>query len=453
MPDPNPDEAFGSRKVITEITDVIGIDSKGAEVLKDGRSALESVAKLGRELPWFMKLGLAKGTRRCLPQIKAIGVTGSCGKTTTVRLIGGILDQEFRGRWSAGDMTSHMGPTVSEILRLRPWHSFYVQELSGHVPVAMARGIRYVRPTIGVVTVVGSDHYKVYRGPDGVAESKGQLIAALPATGTAVLNADDVRVAAMAERTDASIMTFGLAETADVRGTDVKSNWPERLSLTITHRGESRRLQTRLVGTHWTTSILAATAAALAAGATLDACMAGLARTEPTVGRMCPVTLPNGAVVIDDSVKSAYWTMATAIEVMATAQASRKVLVFGTISDYPGAGSPKYRALARDALAVADEVVFVGRNSNNVRKLVEGEGKGRLFMLGSTSDLDRHLRERVRVGDLILMKATLTDHLERAMLSHTMDIACWREGCDRWIRCEECDLRLVPESNDKAAAA
>ncbi len=418
-----------------------------------GRTPIESLAKVCRELPWAMKLALARSNRRYLSHINAIGVTGSCGKTTTVRLIAGILGQNYRGRWSAGDMSPHIHPIVNELVRLRPWHSFYIQELGGHSPSAIARGIRYVRPTIGVVTVVGNDHYSEYRGPEGVAESKSQLIAALPASGTAVLNADDPRVAAMADRTQASVMTFGLAETADVRGTDVRSAWPDRLSLTVTHNGESRHLQTRLVGTHWTTAILGAIAAALAAGASLDACIAGLAKVEPTVGRMCPVSLPNGAVVIDDSTKAPHWTLPTAIEVMANARAPRKILVIGTFSDFAGRASPKCRALARDALAVADKVVFVGPRAPAVRKLTETEGKGRLFMLGSARELYRHFREHTGKGDLILMKASLLcDHLERATISYAMDVACWREGCGRWMRCEDCDLRLVPETETEAAA-
>ena len=421
--------------------------------MAEGRTILEKAGKIVGELPWSMKLALAKASRRSMRHIRGIGVTGSCGKTTTVRLTAGILEEEFRGRWSAGVVTSHLGPIVAEILRLRPWHSFYVQELSGHSPSAMARGIRYVRPTIGVVTVVGSDHYKEYRGPDGVARSKGQLIAALPDSGTAILNADDARVMAMADRTMASVMTFGLAETADVRGTDLESAWPERLSMTVNYRGECRHLQTRLVGTHWASSILAATAAALAAGASLDACMTGLARVEPTTGRMCPVTLSNGAVVIDDSIKATHWTLATATEVMANADAPRKIMVLGTISDFGGSSSPKYRAFARDALAVSDRVIFVGRNAGHVRKMVATEGEDRLLILGSTQELDRYFRDNLREGDLVLVKASHGDHLERALISHTMEVACWREGCGRWLRCEDCDLRLVPESTEEATEA
>src|SRR6185369_10828175 len=91
-----------------------------------------------------------------------------------------------------------------------------------------ARGIGHIRylcgiarPDIGIVLNVGEAHLGEFGSRDAIAVAKGELVEALPVDGTAVLNADDPRVAAMSSRTDANVVTFGAAATADVRVADV----------------------------------------------------------------------------------------------------------------------------------------------------------------------------------------------------------------------------------------
>ena len=395
---------------------------------------------------------VATAYRRCIVGPIAVAVTGSCGKTTTVNLIGAILARRGNGPVSKGRMTPYPQFAL-RVLAMRPWHRHFVQEVSGHTSHSAAIRARMMQPKIAVVTNVGFDHYTNHRGREGVAEAKVKLVEALPEDGVAVLNADDPYVMAMARRTRARVISYGLAEDADVRGSDITAAWPDRLSLTLSHGGDSRRLQTRLLGEHWTTAVLAAAAAALAAGASLDDCVAGLAATEPTPGRMYPHDLPGGAVMIDDSFKAPLWTMPTAIRFMETARARRKTIVVGTISDYGGSRTPKYRDVALAALAVADEVIFVGPNGHFVKKVAAGEGKGRLFILAGAKELTEHLADRVENGDLVAIKASVADHLERAILEQTVGIACWREKCGREIQCTDCDLRLVPSSPPDANGA
>jgi UDP-N-acetylmuramoyl-tripeptide--D-alanyl-D-alanine ligase len=380
--------------------------------------------------------------RALLVRPLVIAVTGSQGKSTAVRMIGQMLAER-----SPRFVVSHHGPetmVAGTVRRVRPWHSHYVQELSGDAPGKLARILPMVRPKIGVVTNVSTDHFTNFRDLDVTAEEKGTLVAALPADGVAVLNADDPRVRAMAGRTRARVLTYGLAEEAEVRGSAVHAAWPEALSLDVTYHGDTRRIETRLLGEHWTMSVLAATAAALAAGVTLGECARRAPALAPTPGRMEPVETPAGAVFINDCWKAPFSTIPTVIRFMETARANRKFMVFGTISDYAGAGNPKYRRVARDALAVADEVCFVGPNSGAVRKLAAGDGKGRVFRFDNTKALADHLEGRLHGGDLVLLKASVTDHLERIARQHTIGVACWRERCGKRIMCEECGLRLVP---------
>src|SRR3546814_9015075 len=109
------------------------------------------------------------------------------------------------------------------------------------------------------------DHLKAFHSIEAIAEEKAKVIACLPQDGTAVLNADDPRVIAMADRFAGKIITFGLAKHALLRAEQVRAAWPERLSFTAVYQGRAVEVRTRLCGNHWTPAVLAALAVGLAA--------------------------------------------------------------------------------------------------------------------------------------------------------------------------------------------
>ena len=229
-----------------------------------------------------------------------------------------------------------------------------------------------------MITTVGSDHYRKYRSLEATAKEKGILAEVVPGDGTVILNADDPHVSAMAARCRGRVVTYGLSPDADIRGTQVSSAWPDRLALTVVHGDQSVRITSKLVGAHWTTSILAAVACGIACGLDLQACADAITKFEPVPGRYSVHQIAGGPVYVLDH-KAVDWTIPAAFAFMATAQASRKTIVLGTISDYPGAASRRYRRVARQALDVADRVVFVGPQSAHVSKLRQGEVRDRLF--------------------------------------------------------------------------
>src|SRR3546814_17218271 len=96
--------------------------------------------------------------------------------------------------------------------------------------------LRLVRPSIGVVTTIGDDHHKAFGSREAIAAERGKLIAALPAEGTAVLNADDPLVWAMRQRCKGRVIRYGLGEGADLPARAIRSRWPERLSLPVRDR-------------------------------------------------------------------------------------------------------------------------------------------------------------------------------------------------------------------------
>ena len=375
---------------------------------------------------------LARLKRPWLGNVTFIGVTGSCAKTTTCIFIKAILLPD--DAWQRGSAQN----VAEAVLKADPASAYHVQELSADRPGKIADDAALLQPRVAVVTVIGGDHYKQYRGPDAVAREKGQLVEALPATGIAVLNADDPRVLAMASRTVARVVTYGRSPQAEVRAASVSSNWPEPLKLVVTHGDESVVITTQFYGEHWATAVLASVACGLACGRDLSRCAAAIEKVNPLPGRYSLHRTPRGAHFVLDTFKASHWTIASGLDFVKKASARRKTVVVGTISDYPGAAGNRYRRVARDALDVADRVVFVGASAAYVDKLKRYLDEDRLFTFMTSFQASAFLADAV-ADELIYVKSTSRmDHLERLMLAQCDQVVCWRERCGIKGFCPKC---------------
>ncbi len=386
----------------------------------------------------------ARANRDRLRQVRFVGVTGSCGKSTTGSLVAAVLGQ--RGPVLNGVVLGPNGirNAALTVLSARHRHRYCVVEISGHGPRAVERTSAFVRPDIAVVTRVGDDHYKAFRSRAATAAEKVRLVEALSEGGLAILNADDPNVWAMRARTRAPVVGCGTSAEADVRLLAVEVAWPERLSVRVAHAGGTLTVRSRLVGAYGVFPILAALAVARAEQIPAPEAVRAIEAVEPLMGRMCPHQLA-GVTIIDDTHKAPLYTIPASLEFMRTARAERKILVFGTLSDYGDKAGRTYRALAQRALEVAEIVVFVGPRAASVERLRGTLGTDRLLTFGRLAELNSHLKSLLQPGDLVLLKGSgWGDHLERILLDRTGSLACWRERCGRRGRCEFCELRHQP---------
>jgi UDP-N-acetylmuramoyl-tripeptide--D-alanyl-D-alanine ligase len=406
----------------------------------------------------------ARRHRTRLAAVTVVAVTGSCGKTTTKELTAAVLSGLGRGTSSTG--SDNCGDDVArDLLSVRPDDRYYVQELGAWGPGTLDAGIDLVRPDLAVVTNLRNDHYSAFHGPAGARAEKGKLVACLPPSGHAVLNADDPGVRQLADRSRAPVAWFGRDRSADLRATEVSSAWPEPLSFRAYHRGRGVPVRTRLHGEHLLGSALAAIAVGLLLGRSLEQAATALAAAEPPARRMTAVTGADQVTFVRDDFKAPVDSIPEVIDFLNAATADRRLAVFGRISDYPGRSRRAYSQAARLALTALDGVVFVGRRAvelwgertdrtreaqDRLRREIglpadHGPIPGEMYALGSVADASRFLSGYLRGGDLVLLKGSgPTDHLERIMLSRYRPVTCWRAGCGRTHSCDGCEL-LAPE--------
>lgn len=358
-----------------------------------------------------------------------LGVTGSFGKTTTKDLLAGILEGCGPTVATAGSYNNELGLPLT-VLRADEDTRYLVLEMGA----ARAGDLRHLTsvapPRIGVVLAVGHAHVATFgNGLDAVAAAKTELVAALPAaraSGTAVLNADDPRVAAMAAATEARIVTFGRNPAATITAADIRliAGAPE---FTLRTPSGSAQVRLGLLGPHQVQNALAAAAAAWSLDIPPDQIADRLTQAEPrSASRLAATTRgTDGLTVIDDAYNAFPEAMEAALRATAALAAPptadrparRMIAVLGEMVAQGDQSVARHERVG-ELLAELDFAALIAVDGPDL-PFYGGGGPAAMARTATTArpamqvrraaDRDEalaHVRELVRPGDVVLVKAS-----------------------------------------------
>jgi UDP-N-acetylmuramoyl-tripeptide--D-alanyl-D-alanine ligase len=263
-----------------------------------------------------------------------IGVAGSNGKTTAKEMTAAILAAAGACLATRGNLNNHIGVPLT-LLRLTNEHRFAVIEMGANHPGEVAALAEVARPSIGLITNAGAEHLEGFGSLEGVARAEGEMVAGLPPTGTAIINADDEFAALWRGLTRAQVVTFGVRERADFRASEVRTELAAtglRTRFRLHSPAGGTAIELALAGAHNIANALAAAAAAASAGATLTHIAAGLSAMRAVPGRLQFKRSKSGAWLIDDSYNANPSSMRAAIEVLASLE-GRRWLALGDMAE------------------------------------------------------------------------------------------------------------------------
>ncbi len=327
-------------------------------------------------------LALGAAARRRLPD-RVIGVTGSVGKTSTKDLCAAAMQAHFRTQANPTSFNNDLGVPFT-LTNAADDTEVVVVEMGMRGLGEIARLCRVASPNVGVVTIIGEAHVGRLGGVGGVAQAKGELIEALPSSGTAVLNADQPVCLALAHRTDAAVLSFG-RNGGDVRAEDIRLDDMARPSFRLATPWGSIHVVLAVSGTHMAVNAAAAAAAALAVGTPLAAVAAGLGRARLSPWRMEMTRTHAGVIVLNDAYNANPTSMTAALDTLAALPGSgRRVAVLGQMAELDDDGPKRHRDMADYARERGIEVIAVGTNDYGIvatqnplimlRELVSGDG-------------------------------------------------------------------------------
>ena len=231
-------------------------------------------------------------------------------------------------------------------------------EMGMRGPNEITRLCAVAQPEIGVVTAVAAAHTELLGGIDAVARAKAELVDALPSTGVAVLNADDARVTAMAQRTAARVLRFGRHAGADVRIDDLTTDELARPSFIVATPWGKCAVRLAVSGAHMAWNAAAALAVAGVVGVDVGAAAAALERAELSARRMQVLTTVDGGLLINDAYNANPASMTAALEALAAIEAERRVAVLGLMAELADPVA-EHRAIAHRASELGVELFAV----------------------------------------------------------------------------------------------
>ncbi|HEY8752465.1 MAG TPA: UDP-N-acetylmuramoyl-tripeptide--D-alanyl-D-alanine ligase [Arthrobacter sp.] len=346
--------------------------------------------------------------------LTVVGITGSAGKTTTKDLLAGILTQQGTTVSPQGSYNGEVGVPLT-VFRADAQTRYLVIEMGatgiGHISYLA----EMVKPDIGVVLGVGTAHAGEFGGVENIAQAKGELVEALAANGTAVINLDDDRVAAMRSRTGAAVLGFSAGEHTDARvravNPDTNPGGNPEFELILPDGETGLHVSSRLIGAHHIGNLLAAAAAAWAAGVPGRDIVASLnEQSAASRWRMERTERADGVTVINDAYNANPESMRAALRTLADLGRGRRTwAVLGAMLELGPDSIREHTAVGTQVVRLnISRLVVVGREARAlyVSAVQEGSWGDECVFAETADDAYALLAAELEPGDLVLFKSS-----------------------------------------------
>jgi len=372
-----------------------------ALVVERGMGRIPGIVQVLVPDTWAALYALAAFVRdRVKPLV--VAVTGSNGKTSTKEMVAAILARKYNVLRTARNLNTETGVPLT-MLSLEKEHTALVLEMGMQHSGDISRLVALAQPSIGIITNVGTVHMEFFDSHDDLVRAKGELVAGLPESGYAVLNADDPAYGLLAGMTAARVTSFGF-EDGDYRAERYHVLPDSGCAFTV--RGTDVRLAVE--GRHQALNALAALAAGDAAGVEFEA--AADALSEVVIDRrLQEVRAPEGFVVVDDSYNASPESMLAAFEAMSDRPREGRLLaVLGRMGELGALAEEWHRRVGRRAAEVFDAICVV--DSAEGRILAEAAGA---HVVPDRAAAGEWVREVAHEGDRVLIKASHSLRLDQ----------------------------------------
>ena len=346
-----------------------------------------------------------------------VAITGSSGKTSTKDLVAQVLSRSGRTVAAAGSFNTEVGVPLT-ILRADETTEYLVLEMGmrgdGH--------IRYLceiaTPSVGVLINIGSAHLGMLGSVGAIARAKGEILEGLPTDGVAIVNGDDAAVMEQASRTAATVMTFGVGPSCDVRATDLRLDDRACPAFTLHHGDRAVPVALLLRGEHSAHNALAAAAVGVTLKVPIESIAAALGASMPqSKWRMEVRESEEGWIIVNDAYNANPDSMRAGLEVLASMSTGhRSWAVLGEMKELGETAEAEHEAIGR---LVGDlgitRLVGIGEGARPMERACKAEGS---FLTEATwvatpDEAITLLRSELSPGDVVLVKASRSIGLER----------------------------------------
>jgi len=332
-----------------------------------------------------------------------VGITGTVGKTTAKGLTSAVLSQRFRTHKSEGNFNSREGLPLA-IMSLRRDDEVSVLEMGMDSAGEIAYLCGIAQPVVGIVLNIGLTHISKLGSVEAIAREKLALPRFLAETGTAVLNADDPRIAGVADEISARAITFGKTESANLLCGPVTDHGLAGTTFDVSFEGNTARVDSPLAGEHTVPAALAAIGAALAMGMSLEEAASAVSNSN-AAGRARVLPGLNDSTIIDDRYNSSPASLTGALGMLAGLP-GRRIALLGRMAELGDFEEAEHRAAGRIAATSCDVLAAAGEECRVLIEAAQGFGHADAHWFHAREEAAAYVRDQLRAGDYVLVKAS-----------------------------------------------
>lgn len=346
-------------------------------------------------------------------QIPVVAITGSSGKTTTKDLTAAVLSALGKVCKTTANFNNEIGVPMT-LLELNETHAAAVVEIGMRGLHQIETLARYVKPTIGTVINVNETHIEILGSVENIARAKSELVEAIPSGGTVILNADNPYTLDMKKYAapGVKVITCALDNSADLTAENITID-SSSTEFTLNYGGESYNFEIPIIGRHNVSNALAAIAAGLTVGLTIDEIKRGISTLATTKMRF-EVIRRDGVTIVNDAYNASPASMRAAIRTVEEIYDSRKIAVLADMLELGYISQKAHREIGAELVEHNfDTLIVIGELGKFIADGARDAGLKNIFVEESHEAAAKKVLEVMREGDVILFKASHGMHLEK----------------------------------------
>lgn len=346
--------------------------------------------------------------------LQVVGITGSFGKTSTKFITSTVLEEGFRVQNTPSSYNTPMG--LSKVINneLDEEDEIFLAELGAKVPGEIAEVAELVQPSIGIITAIGPTHMHLFKTIENIQKTKYELIEALADQDVAIFNYDNDYVEPLADKTTQRTIRYGMEniDKLDVYAKDIAVH--ERgSSFTLGFKeGGEVRAETKLLGKHNISNLLAAASVAYVLGMEPEAVARGIKKVEPVEHRLNIVDGGTGIIVIDDAFNSNPVGARAALDVLAAFETGKKIIVTPGMVELGDMEEEENYKFGEEMSKVVDYAILVGpKRTEAIQKglLETGFASDKMVVAKNLDEATASLGQIAVPGDVVLFENDLPD--------------------------------------------
>ncbi|MBQ7704307.1 MAG: UDP-N-acetylmuramoyl-tripeptide--D-alanyl-D-alanine ligase [Selenomonadaceae bacterium] len=348
-------------------------------------------------------------------QIPVVAITGSNGKTTTKDLTAAVLSALGKVCKTSANFNNEIGVPMT-LLEIDETHKAAVVEIGMRGLHQIENLAQYVKPNIGIVINVNETHIEILGSIENIARAKGELVQAIQAGGTVILNADNFYTAEMKKLANSGvkILTYGIDNAADLTAENISTNG-NATNFILNYGGQKYNFEVPIIGRHNVSNALAAIAAGLSVGLSIEEIQRGISKLTATKMRLEIIQRKNFTIV-NDAYNASPASMEAALKTVAEIYSGRKIAVLGDMLELGAISEKVHRAVGKQLVENNFETLIAfGELGKFIAAGAKDAGLKNIFTVDTHEDAAKKILEILQAGDTVLFKASHGMHLEKIL--------------------------------------